>query len=115
MRLLTKTTLYFLTAMVILLMIAGLYLFNRFRKELNSRNDKELLQAQATWIEYLQTEAARGVTFILKSPDISIYPVDAPSSDQATITDVRSSPGEMPYRQLSQVISINGISYQVVI
>jgi signal transduction histidine kinase len=115
MRLLTKTTLYFLSAMVILLMIAGFYLFNRFTTELNSRNDKELLQDEATWIEYIQTEITGGATFILKTGDISIYPVDTPVSNQAVISDIKSSHGEPPYRQLSQVISIYGISYQIII
>jgi signal transduction histidine kinase len=101
--------------MTILLVIAGFYLFNQFSKELNSRSDKELLQDEAAWIEYLQTEVAGGVTFILKTPDISIYPVDAPTNDYATITDVKTSLTEVPYRQLSQVISIYGTSYQVII
>lgn len=115
MRLLTKTTLYFLSAMTFLLMIAGFYLSDRFSKELNSRNDKELLEDEATWIEYIQTEIADGATFILKSPDISIYPVDAPVNNHATLRDVKDSLGEMPYRELSQVISIYGISYQIII
>jgi len=115
MRLLTKTTLYFLTAMTILLIIAGFYLFNQFSKELNSKSDKELLQDEAAWIEYLRSEVAGGVTFILRTPDISIYPVDAATNNYATITDVKGSIGEVSYRQLSQVVSIYDISYQIVI
>ncbi len=115
MRLLTKTTLYFLGAMTMLLLLAGFYLFNQFSKELNNRSDKELLQEEAAWIQYLQTEIAAGVTFILRTPDISIYPVDVPPNNYATITDVKSNLAAVPYRQLSQVVSIYGISYQVII
>src|ERR1700759_3584945 len=115
MRLLTKTTLYFLTAMTILLLIAGFYLFNQFSKELNSRSDKELLQDEAAWIEYLQTEVAGGVTFILKTSDISVYPIDVAACNDATITDVKSSLAGVPYRQLSQVVSVYDISYQIII
>lgn len=115
MRLLTKTTLYFLTAMTILLIIAGLYLFNQFSKELNSKSDNELLQEEAAWIQYLQTEVAGGVTFILRTPDISVYPVDAEVNRYPTIKDVNNGIGALPYRQLTQVVSVYGISYQVII
>ena len=115
MRLLTKTTLYFLSAMIILLIIAGFYLFNQFSKELNNKSDNELLQDEAAWIEYLQTEVAGGVTFILRTPDISIYPVDAATNNYPTINDVKNGIAEIPYRQLSQVVSIYDISYQIII
>src|SRR5262245_60154901 len=108
MRLLTKTTLYFLAAMTVLLLLPGLYLFNQFSKELTRKNDKELLQEGAAWISYLQSEVANGVTFVLRTPDISIYPVDAPPSNYATITDVKSGLTAIPYRQLSQIVSIYG-------
>ncbi len=98
-----------------LLVIAGFYLFNQFSKDLNSKSDNELLQEEAAWIQYLQTEIAGGITFILRTPDISVYPVDAPTNNYASITDVKSGLASVPYRQLSQVVSIYDISYQVII
>jgi hypothetical protein len=68
MRLLTKTTLYFLIAMVPLLAAAGFYLFIQFSKELDQRSDKELINDEIQWIQYLQTESENGTTFILKTP-----------------------------------------------
>jgi len=112
MRLLTKTTLYFLSAMTILLMVAGYIIFRRFSTELDNRSDKELLQEEAAWIAYLQSEVAGGITFSLRTPEISIYPVDAPPNDYASITDVKGGPNGLSYRQLSQVVSIYDISYQ---
>ncbi len=120
MRLLTKTTLYFFTAMTILLLIAGFYLFNTFSRELNSKSDQELLQEELAWIKYLHTELARGVTFILRTPDVSIYPVDAPASKYPGIADVKVGPNiavgdKIIYRQLTQVVSVYGNSYQIII
>jgi len=119
MRLLTKTTVYFLIAMVPLLAAAGFYLFNQFSKELNNRSDKELITDEIQWIRYLRTEAENGTTFILKTPDLLIFPVDAPVTAYPAITDVfeynTKVNNKVPYRQLSHVVSISGIPYQITI
>lgn len=119
MRLLTKTTLYFLIVMVPLLAATGFYLFSQFSKELNNRNDKELIANEIEWIRYLKTEAENGTTFILKTPELSIFPVDAPATVYPDITDTYDYNQELNrrilYRQLSQVVSISGIPYQVII
>ncbi|MEJ7685218.1 MAG: HAMP domain-containing sensor histidine kinase [Segetibacter sp.] len=119
MRLLTKTTLYFLIAMVPLLTAAGFYLFHEFSKELNHRSDEELINDEIQWIQYLQTESENGTTFILKTPDISIYPVNAPVTDYPSITDTygyqAKENNKVPYRKLSHVIPINRVNYQIVI
>jgi signal transduction histidine kinase len=119
MRLLTKATLYFLTAMITLLVVAGFYLFDQFSKELNDRSDKELVAAEAGWIQYLETGAENGTTFILRSRELSIYPTDAPVNAYPLITDASDytiqSNNKIPYRQLSQVVPVNGIPYQITI
>jgi signal transduction histidine kinase len=119
MRLLTKTTLYFLIAMVPLLAAAGFYLFIQFSKELDQRSDKELINDEIQWIQYLRTESENGTTFILKTPDLLIYPVDAPVSAIPTITDTygfnTKENNKIPYRQLSHVVPINGVPYQIII
>ncbi len=119
MRLLTKTTLYFLTAMVPLLTAAGFYLFHEFSKELNHRSDEELINDEIQWIQYLQTESENGTTFILRAPDISIYPVNSAVTDYPSITDTygyqAKENNKVPYRKLSHVIPINGVHYQIVI
>ncbi|MEP6948924.1 MAG: histidine kinase dimerization/phospho-acceptor domain-containing protein [Ginsengibacter sp.] len=119
MRLLTKATLYFLTAMITLLAVAGFYLFDQFSKELNDRSDKELIADEAGWIQYLETGTENGTTFILRSRELSIYPTDAPVNPYPLITDAgdytKQLNDKIPYRQLSQVVSVNGIAYQVTI
>lgn len=118
MRLLTKTTLYFLIAMVPLLAVAGLYLFHQFSKELNHQSDEELIHDEIQWIQYLQRESENGTTFILKTSDILIYPVNGPVTDFPSITDTYGDlpkQNKVPYRELSHVVSINGVPYKIII
>src|SRR4051794_15451294 len=118
MKLLTKTTLYFLAAMISLLAVAGFYLFNQFNKEINSRSDKELISNEYEWIKYLESATENGTSFILKSPDIIIYPTDAPVTPYAILSNIYSynRQGEkIPFRQLSQIVSIDGIPYHITI
>ena len=119
MKLLTKTTIYFLIVMIPLLSFTGFYLFRQFSKEINYRSDKELLSDESKWVQYLENEAENGTSFILKTPDVSITPTDAAASDAPAITDVTELNAKenhpVFYRQLSQVISVSGISYLLVI
>jgi len=116
MKLLTKTTLYFLIALIPLLAVGGFYLFNQFSKEINYRSDKELISAEIAWIRYLRSEAENGTTFILRTPDLSIFPTDAPIAERPTIVNTNGyGINEIPYRQLSQVVSISGNAYQIII
>ena len=119
MKLLTKTTIYFLLAMIPLLSIAGFYLFGEFSKEINYRSDKELVSDEIEWIQYLENEAENGTSLILKAPDVSITPTNEIVSDEPSITDVNEFNAKenhtVFYRQLSQVISVSGISYRLVI
>jgi len=117
MKLLTKTTLYFLIAMIPLLVAGGFFLYRQFSLELNSKMDEELLTDELQWIRYLKSESDNGTTFILKTPELLIYPVNAPANAYPTIQD--SFEGmknqKMPYRQLSHVVPINGVPYLIVI
>ncbi|MEO6962878.1 MAG: histidine kinase dimerization/phospho-acceptor domain-containing protein, partial [Puia sp.] len=119
MRLLTKTTLYFLTAMILLLTAAGFYLFAQFSKELNDKNDRELIAAESEWIRYLETQVENGTTFILKSPDLAIYPVEAAVNDLPVVIDIfdyeEKINAKVDYRQLSQVVSVGGVTYRIMI
>lgn len=118
MKLLTKTTLYFLAAMISLLAVAGFYLFNEFSKEINSRSDKELISNEYEWIKYLESATENGTSFILKTPDIAIYPTDAAVTPYTTLSNIygyNALGDRIPFRQLSQVVSIDGIPYQITI
>ena len=104
--------------MVPLLAVAGFYLFNQFSKEINYRSDKELISDELAWIQYLEDQAANGTTFILRTPELSIFPTDASIAEYPIITNIYGlvAPEEkIPYRQLSQVVSINGNPFQIII
>ncbi|MEO6915283.1 MAG: HAMP domain-containing sensor histidine kinase [Chitinophagaceae bacterium] len=119
MRLLTKTNLYFLIVMVPLLAVAGFFLFNKFSRETDQRTDNELMSAEKEWIQYLGNEARKGNAVTANTPDFTVYPVNAPVSDDPTITDIYQFSEEagtkILYRQLSQVVSIYGLPYQLTI
>src|SRR5690606_8577271 len=117
-KLLTKTTLYFLITLIPLLAIAGFYLFNQFSKEINYRSDKDLINNEIAWIRYLESEVNNGATFILKTPELAIFPTQSAVERYPTITNINGywrHENTIPYRQLSQVVSISGIPYQITI
>ncbi len=103
--------------MVPLLVVAGMYLFMQFSKELNHRMDAELIAEEVQWIRYLQNESDNGTTFILKTPELLIYPVNAPVTAYPTIKDIPDAKesNKIPYRQLSHIVPVNGIAYQITI
>lgn len=119
MRLLTKTTLYFLLAMVPLLAVGGFYLYFQFNKELNNEMDDELINDELQWVRFLHTETDNNGPFILKTPELTIFPINEPPTPLATIKDTyvfqEISNVKVPYRQLSQIVPINGIPYQIII
>ncbi len=119
MRLLTKTTLYFLLAMVPLLAAGGLYLYFQFSKELNNEMDDELVNDELQWVRFLENETENNGPFILKTPELTIFPINAPLTREADIKDTyvfqEISNIKVPYRQLAQVVPVNGIAYQIII
>ncbi|MDQ2753218.1 MAG: HAMP domain-containing histidine kinase [Bacteroidota bacterium] len=119
MKLLTKTTLYFLAAMILLIVVAGFYLFYEVSNEINSRSDKELISDELEWIQYLETQTDNGTSFILRTPDITIYPTDAAVMAYPTLTNLSGynakQNSNIPYRQLSQVVSVGDTAYRIVL
>ncbi len=119
MKLLTKTTIYFFSAMVVLLVVTASYLYHQFSKQLNERSDQELIADEIQWIDYLATNTDNGTAFVLRTKELSIYPVNSSVSDNPVIEDVREknlkTNSTIPYRQLSQVVDIGGIPYSITI
>jgi signal transduction histidine kinase len=119
MKLLTKTTLYFLLAMIPLLAGGGYLLFRQFSRELDYRVDRELVYDEIQWIQYVEAVTADGSSFILRAPDLLIFPSEGPVSRYPTISNTHGMKARdnvrIPFRQLSHVVAINGVPYQVVI
>jgi signal transduction histidine kinase len=119
MRLLTKTTLYFLLAMIPLLSIGGYLLFSQFSSQINQRVDKELVYEEVQWIQYLEATTLSGGNFSVRSPDLSISPVDKEPSTYPGISTVYGNKAientRIPFRQLDHVVDINGSPYEIII
>lgn len=119
MRLLSKTTLYFLLAMIVLLFIGGYLLFRQFSNQINQRADKELVYEEVQWIQYLEANTNSESNFILRSPDLLIYPTEkdpTPYPQISTTSGVKARENiQVPFRQLTHVVDINGTPYEIVI
>ncbi len=117
MRLLTKTTLYFLAVIIPLLSLSAFYLFNKFNKEINNRSDQELISNETEWINYLETGLENGTSFSLKTPEIVIIPTNSSPTEYPRIENTYGHDANgnetIPYRQLSQVVAINDEPYQI--
>jgi signal transduction histidine kinase len=119
MRLLTKTTIFFFAALVPLVVAAGFFVYNSFIKELNERLDQELVTEEIQWVRYLQSQAETGITFILRTPELMVAPVDAqptkyPSIQTTTGYDQQEKRTET-FRQLTHVVRVNSTVYLITI
>jgi signal transduction histidine kinase len=119
MRLLTKTTLYFLLAMMALLGIAGFLIFEQLNKQINQRADKELLYEELQWVNYLEATTFNGSRFVLQTGELLIYPTDKPVTEAPQLSTVYSNKlndkTQIPFRQLTDIVTINGTDYQIII
>src|SRR5690242_17526552 len=105
MRLLTKTTLYFLLAMMPLLAFAGYLLFEQFNKQINERADKELVNEEVQWVNYLEASTLNGSRFILQTPELLIYPTDKEVTEYPQLSTIYSNKVndkiQIPFRELN--------------
>lgn len=119
MRLLTKTTLYFLLAMLSLLAITGFLLFVQFNKQINARADSELTYEELQWVNYLEKATLNGSNFLLQTQEILIYPTDKPVKQLPRLSTIYSNKVNdkttIPFRQLDDVVNINGTAYEIII
>lgn len=105
--------------MLPLLAIAGFLLFGQFNKQLNKRADQELLYEEVQWVNYLEATTAGGSRFLLQTPELLIYPSDHEATGYPQLSTVYGNKAnediKIPFRQLSDVVNINGLPYQIVI
>ncbi len=105
--------------MVPLLAVGGYFLFSQFSREINDRVDKELVSEEIQWIQYLEAATANGSDFILRAPDLLIFPTDGPLTQFPEISDTKTERaqknGPVLFRQLSHVVPVNGTAYQIII
>ena len=90
MRLSTRTTIYFLTVMLTLTGLGAFFLYREFSRGLERNADEELLGEELQWIRYLHAQAENGTTFILRTNEISIYPVSVPPTQYPELKNVQA-------------------------
>jgi signal transduction histidine kinase len=119
MRLLTKTTLYFLAAMTLLLGVAGFLIFGQLNKQINERADKELIYEELQWVNYIEAATFNGSRFVLQTGELLVFPTGKPVTESPQLSTVYSNKltdnTQIPFRQLNDVININGTNYQIII
>lgn len=106
-------------AMIPLLTVGGWLAFRQFSSQINDRADKELVYEEVQWIQYIEAATAGGGNFILRSPDLLIYPTEKEPTlypEISTITGTKARENsQIPFRRLTHVVNINGTPYQIVI
>jgi len=117
MKLLTKTTIYFLLIMLPLLAASAFYLFFQFNKEIRHEIDEELMNDRIQWLRYLDSTGANSSIFPI--PEYSLQPSDLAPQEKPQLESImlyqEVEGKKVPYRQLTQVIRLHDRSYLMII
>lgn len=119
MKLLAKTTLYFLLIMLPVFTTGAFFLYNRFNKEIKHETDEELLNDQLGWVRYLDTTSTGNPVFKISTPEFNIQPTTDPVQHQPKLktVEIYQEPEDTyaPFRQLSQVIAVHDQHYELIL
>ena len=112
MKLLTKTMVYFLLIMLPVFTAGAFYLYTTFNKEIKHETDDKL-----QWMRYLDTAAINNPVFAINTPEFNLQPTDKPVQTKHKLKGVSiyQEPENTyaPFRQLTQVITVNNKNYQL--
>ncbi|NLR63187.1 HAMP domain-containing histidine kinase [Chitinophaga varians] len=119
MKLLTKTTLYFIMIMLPVFAGGAFYLFHKFNREIKHETDEELANDQLQWLRYLDTASVDNPIFSFRTQEFQLIPTDQPVQKKFKLKGVtlyqETEDAQAPFRELSQVISIHGKHYQMIL
>jgi two-component system OmpR family sensor kinase len=119
MKLLTKTTIYFLLIMLPVLTAGAFFLFYQFNKEIKYEIEEELLNDQIQWIKYLDTIPPHSAVLQLSTPEFSLTPTEQSPQKHPILQDVmlyqEIAKQKTPYRELTQVIRVHNDNYLLTI
>ncbi|HEY8956572.1 sensor histidine kinase [Chitinophaga sp.] len=119
MKLLTKTTLYFLLIMLPVFTAGAFYLYSKFNKEIKHETDEELVNDKLQWMRYLDTARVDNPIFHVSTPEFNLRPTEnaAQTGHQLKSVDIYQEPENTyaPFRQLTQVIHVNNKNYELVL
>lgn len=119
MKLLTKTTLYFLLIMLPVFTAGAFYLYSKFNKEIKHETDEELVNDKLQWMRYLDTARVDNPIFSINTPEFNLQPTDkaVQTTHKLKSVDIYQEPENTyaPFRQLTQVIHVNDKNYELVL
>lgn len=119
MKLLTKTTVYFLLIMLPVFTAGAFYLYTKFNKEIKHETDEELVNDKLQWMRYLDTASVNNPVFSIKTPEFNLQPTTnaAQSKHKLKGVSIYQEPENTyaPFRQLTQVIRLNNKNYELVL
>lgn len=119
MKLLTKTTFYFIIIMLPVFAAGAFFLFHKFNKEIKHETDEELANDQLEWLRYLDTASVDNPIFRFRTQEFQLIPTDQPVQKKFKLKGVtlyqETESAQAPFRELSQVISIHGQHYQMIL
>lgn len=119
MKLLTKTTVYFLLIMLPVFTAGAFYLYTKFNKEIKHETDEELVNDKLQWMRYLDTASISNPVFSIQTPEFNLQPTEKAAQPKHKLKGVNiyQEPENTyaPFRQLTQVITLNNKNYELVL
>ena len=119
MKLLTKTTVYFLLIMLPVFAAGAFYLYAKFNKEIKHETDEELVNDKLQWMRYLDTASVNNPVFSISTPEFNLQPTEKAAQNKHKLKGVNiyQEPENTyaPFRQLSQVITLHDNNYELVL
>ncbi|SKA34156.1 Signal transduction histidine kinase [Chitinophaga eiseniae] len=119
MKLLTKTTLYFIILMLPVFAAGAFYLFHQFNKEIKHETDEELVNDHLEWLRYLDTASVNNPIFRFQTQEFRLIPTHQPVQQKFKLKGValyqETEDTYAPFRELSQVINLHGQHYQMIL
>ncbi len=119
MKLLTKTTLYFLLIMLPVFTAGAFYLYSKFNKEIKHETDEELVNDKLQWMRYLDTAHVDNPIFRINTPEFNLQHTEKTAQTQHKLksVDIYQEPENTyaPFRQLTQIIHVNDKNYELVL
>lgn len=116
MKLLTKTTVYFLLIMLPVFAAGAFFLYSKFNKEIKHETDEELVNDKLQWMRYLDTASVNNPIFSISTPEFNLQPTEKAAQKKHKLKGISiyQEPENTyaPFRQLTQVISLHNKNYQ---
>ncbi|MBO9731974.1 MAG: HAMP domain-containing histidine kinase [Chitinophaga sp.] len=117
MKLLTKTTVYFLLIMLPVFTAGTFFFYTKFNKEIKHETDEELINDKLQWMRYLDTASVNNPVFNIHTPEFNLQPTDKTTQDKHKLKGINiyQEPENTyaPFRQLSQVITLHNRNYEL--